>query len=159
MTGGIMLVIFLTLLLRPAGERDLRLTLCCGYVLLSIIAMTMGRAPYSTVDYALSSRYSFPSTLLLASLWALLSSRYSSRNMGLFAIASLLGFLYFLHTYRQFADPLQHHLEKRVDNFNRGRYWSWPRPVRETNAIVATAISQGIYTPPERPLPDPTVTP
>jgi hypothetical protein len=157
MTGGIMLVIFLTLLLRPADERDLRLALCCGYVLLSIIAMTMGRAPYSTVEYALSSRYSFPSTLLLASLWALLASRYSSRNMGLFAIASLLGFLYFLHTYRQFADPLQHHLEKRVDNFNRGRYWSWPRPVRETNAIVATAISQGIYRPPERPLAQPTV--
>lgn len=158
-TGGVMLVTFLALLLRPTGENDLRLELCCGYVVLSIIAMTMGRAPYSTVEYALSSRYSFPSTLLLAGLWALLASKHLKRQTATCAVAILVGCLYSLDSYRHYAAPLQHHLEKRVDNFNRGRYWSWPRPIGETNAIVNEAISQGIYTPPDRPLARPTVTP
>ena len=159
-TGGAMLVTFMTLLmLRPTGDNDLRLELCCGYVVLSIIAMTMGRAPYSTVEYALSSRYSFPSTLLLAGLWALIALRQNKRQASTSAIAILLACLYSLDSYRQYAEPLQHHLEKRVDNFNRGRYWSWPRPIGETNAIVNKAIAQGIYSPPERPLPQPSVTP
>jgi hypothetical protein len=131
------------------------LLLCCWYVILTILAMTMGRAPYSTAEYALSSRYSFPSVLLLASLWVLLAVRIPIRNRALLAAVALLAAAYWTVSWQGYAEPLDQHLQRRVDNFDRGKYWSWPRPMKETNAIVARAIEQGIYSPPDRPLPQP----
>lgn len=129
--------------------------LCCWYVVLTILAMTLGRAPYSTVEYALSSRYSFPSVLLLATLWVVIAVQAPIRNIGALAAAGLLAAAYWAGSWHLYAAPLQTHLERRVDNYNREKYWSWPRPMKETNAIVAQAIARGIYSPPERPLPEP----
>ena len=133
-------------------HEDKRLELCCWYIALTMVAMTLGRAPYSTIEYALSSRYSFPSVLLLSSLWVLVAVRLNLRDPRLLGVVAVLAGVYLFTAYRVYEAPMQQHLTKRIDNFNQGKYWSWPRPMKETNAIVARAIEQGLYQPPERPL-------
>ncbi len=157
LAGIAMLVTFLALATRAPGHGDLRLELCCCYVILTVFAMTMGRAPYSTIEYALSSRYSAPSTILLAALWVLCAVRLRIRHPGVLATGFILASLYCVTSWQIYARPLQQHMEKRVDNFNRSRYWSWPRPMKETNAIVARAIDLDIYRPPPRPLAQPDI--
>lgn len=152
-TGAVMLITLLVLSLRSRKQPDLRLELCCWYVVLSVIAMTMGRAPYSTIEYALSSRYSFPSIIALSTLWVLIVLRTNVRSHGIMLIAILVSGAYCISAYGIYSEALQPHLDKRVDDFNRGRYWAWPHPNRETKAIVEKAVTMGLYTPPVTPLP------
>ena len=51
---------------RQRHSRDLALETLGWYIVLSTAAMVLGRASFSEVDYALGSRYSFPSVLMLA---------------------------------------------------------------------------------------------
>jgi hypothetical protein len=153
--GAAMWMVLFIVTLRARTAADPWPVLCCWYIVLTILAMTLGRAPYSTVEYALSSRYSFPSVLLLATLWVVVAVQVPIRNIGVLAAAVLLSAAYWAGSRQLYVEPLQAHLERRVDNYNRGKYWSWPRPMKETNAIVARAVDQGIYSPPDRPLPLP----
>ncbi|MEP4146715.1 MAG: hypothetical protein ABJL54_05800 [Halioglobus sp.] len=133
-------------------EADLRLELCAWFIVLSVMTMALGRG-FATVDYGLSSRYSFPSVLLLATTWIVLASRLQLRHWSLLGPAILLALLFWGHSINIYSQALQPYMEKRVQNFNRGRYNAWPHPTKESNAIVALAIEQGIYSPPARPLP------
>jgi hypothetical protein len=158
LAGASMLVIVLVSTVASAGKADLRLELYCWFIVLSVAAMVLGRAPYSTVDYALSSRYSVPSVLMLACTWTLLAARLECRNrLLLLLLAVLPAGTYCISSYKIYAEALQPYVEKRVDNFNRGKYWAWTRPMKETNGIVAEAVSLGVYVPPARPLPAPTI--
>jgi hypothetical protein len=73
------------------------------------------------------------------------------------APAILVALLYCGYSFRVYSLALQPYMERRVANFNRGRYHAWFVPLKESNAIVAEAIELGIYDPPPRPMPAPSV--
>ena len=155
-TGAGMLVALCACSLHRRHENDLRLELCCWYIVLSVVAMVMGRG-FATVDYGLHSRYSFPSVLLLASLWILLAVRLRLYRWIYLAPATLLALLYCGHSFQVYSLALQPYMDRRGNNFNRGRYHAWFVPLKESNAIVAEAVELGIYVPPPRPMSPPSV--
>ena len=157
LAGAAMLVALLTGSLRSLRSDDIRLTLCAWFVVLSVVAMVLGRAPYSTVDYALSSRYSFPSILLLATCWMMLAVNYHWRSWLILGPAVTLAICYNIYSYQTYSNALQPYVEKRVENFNKGRYFAWTRSMKETSAIVAEAVELDIYHPPATPLPTPRI--
>jgi hypothetical protein len=93
---------------------------------------------------------------MLATVFVLVPLRLNSKSIKIPASLALLAGLYCVTSYKVNTHELELHLEKRVQHYNRGQYWVWPYPVAETNAIVAEAVSLGIYEPPPRPLPKPT---
>ncbi|MEP5567761.1 MAG: hypothetical protein ABJN62_08010 [Halioglobus sp.] len=155
LAGALMLIAVLICSIQARHKTDLRLELYCWFILLSVAAMVLGRAPYSTVDYALSSRYSFPSVLMLATVWVTLASRMRITHWKIILLASALAATYSMSSYKIYSAALQPYVEKRVQNFNQGKYWAWTRPMKETNGIVLEAVSLGLYNPPNRPLPKP----
>jgi len=154
--GAVMLVTLCAFSLGRRHQEDLRLELCCWYIVLSVVAMVMGRG-FATVDYGLHSRYSFPSVLMLASVWMLAAVRLQLQRWLYLAPAILVALLYCGVSFRDYSLALQPYMERRVANFNRGHYNAWFVPLKESNAIVAEAIELGIYKPPPRPLPAPSV--
>jgi hypothetical protein len=150
--GGLMLVILCACTLWRWRESDLRVELCCWFIVLSVMTMVLGRG-FATVDYGLSSRYSFPSVLMLTSTWMLLALRLRLNSWPLLLPAMLLALLFNAHSFRIYSLALQPYMEKRVEDFNRGRYRAWSFPMKESNQVVAEAIELGIYFPPPRPLP------
>ena len=156
-TGALMLVTVLICSVRSCTRQDPRLELYCWFIILSVAAMVLGRAHFTTVDYALSSRYSFPSVLLLAAFWVTMAARVQFRSRGPLLAACGLAAIYSVSSYALYSEALQPQMEKRVTNFNKGKYWSWPRPMKETNAIVLESVSIGIYNPPAKPLPKPDI--
>jgi hypothetical protein len=133
-------------------EQDLRLELCAWFIVLSVVTMVLGRG-FASVDYGLSSRYAFPSVLLLATTWMLLATRLRLQQWRVLLPALLLALLYWGQSFHIYSWALQPYMEQRVSDFNRGRYRAWPYPWQETNRIVERAIELGIYSPPSRPLP------
>ena len=154
--SGVLLLLLLVLSsLRNYRQEDLRLELCAWFAALSVAAMVLGRAPYSPVEYALSSRYSFPSVLLMATVWVMLATRLSFHGRRLLWLAILLSSVYCINSYRLYSTALQPELERRVELFNSNVYWQFGTSVPESNAIVARAVELGIYHPPARPYPLP----
>ena len=151
-TGGLMLVILCAITLHRWRERDLRLELCCWFIVLSVMAVVMGRG-FATVDYGLTSRYSFPSVLMLTCTWILLALRLRLRRWPALLPAIALALLYNVHSFQTYSLALQPYMEKRVKDFNHGRYRAFGFPLKKNNRIVAEAIELGIYSPPPRPLP------
>jgi hypothetical protein len=158
MTGFAMLAVTIVCSMGSWRNQDLRLVLCCWLIVLSVAAVVLGRAPYSTVDYALSSRYSFPSVLMLATCWVTLAVSFRLRHWMVLGAAVMLAGGYYTYSWQTYPGALEPYLEKRVRNFNKGKYWAWARPMKESNGIVAEAVSLGIYQPPPRPLPMPQIT-
>ena len=52
-----------------------------------------------------------------------------------------------------YSELLQPYLDLRVKSFNNGNYPAWTRQTKDSNKIVADAISLGLYNPPRRPYP------
>ncbi len=155
--GGLMLVILCACSLHRWREPDLRLELCGWFIVLSVITMVLGRG-FASVDYGLSSRYSFPSVLMIATTWMLLAMRLRLGHWSALLPAILLALLYSGHSFWTYSHALQPYMEKRVEDFNRGHYRAFGFPMKESNRIVAEAIELDIYSPPSRPLPAPVVT-
>lgn len=161
-TGTILICILMIATIRAYRNQDVRLELCCWLIVLTVLAMVLGRAPYSSIEYALVSRYSFPSILLLATLWVLIAARIdvdlaAKLSRPILLSAGLIAGIYCINSYQLYARPLQQYLEMRVDQFNRENYVVWMHPLSTTNEIVAQAIAQGVYQPPSRPLPRPNI--
>ncbi len=150
--GGLMLIILCSCTLHRWREPDLRLELCCWFIVLSAMAVVLGRG-FATVDSGLISRYSFLSVLMLTSTWILLALRLRLSRWPLLLPAIGLALLYNAHSFQTYSLALQPDMAKRVDDFNRGHYRAWPHPLKENKKIVAQAIELGIYSPPSRPLP------
>ena len=151
-TGGILLTLLVGLSVRDFREPDIRLHLCCWLVVACAAAIAMGRS-FTAVDYALSARYAFPSTLMMACTWTLVAVRLNVRSWALLAAVVLATAAYCAHSWRTHSRALQPYMEKRVKNFNKGNYPAWPQTMRQSNGVVERAIELGIYAPPERPLP------
>ena len=159
LTGTAMLVVLILLTLRHYRRDELRLELVCWFIVFSTAAMVLGRAPYSTVEYALSSRYSFPSVIMLTSSWVLVATRLEIKRPRVLLAVVLLAGIFCSASYVVYSRELQPYLERRVQNFNRGNYWIFGRPLKESNAIAAEAIALGIYHPPPRPYRAPKLAP
>lgn len=150
--GAAMLVVLCACTLWRWREGDLRLELCGWFIVLSVMTMVLGRG-FAGVEYGLSSRYSFPSVLLLATTWMLIAIRLRLQHLGALVPAILVAALYWGQSFHIYSQALQPYMDQRVDDFNRGRYRAWPYPTKESNRVVERAIALGIYFPPERPLP------
>lgn len=155
--GALMLLVLAYSTFRNAKRDSVVLELLGWYIVLSTVAMTLGRAPYSTIEYALSSRYSFPSIVMLATTGLLVLLRARALTAPLLLIPVLLAGVYSFNSYQIYSQALQPHIEKRVKNYNHKRYWVFGRPLKETNAIVKEAVAFGVYVPPPRPLPKPMI--
>jgi hypothetical protein len=127
------------------------------YIALSVAAMALGRAPYSTIEYALSSRYSFPSLLMVSTCWVLVATRFQLHQPRPLAIVTLTALVYCFSSYSLYSKELQPYVEKRVKRFNHQSYWIFGRKISDTNSIVDAAVAKGIYNPPSRPLPIPKI--
>ncbi len=156
LAGAAMLIALIVVSIRSFREPDIRLELCCWFVVLSVAAMVFGRS-FTSVDYALSSRYSFPSVLLLSAIWVLLAVRLNIQAGWTFMLVTSLACIYCTTSYSVYSEALQPYLKKRVQIFNEGKYWAYPLSMKESKDIVEQSISLGIYTPPPRPLPTPDI--
>jgi len=155
MGGAALLAMVLASSWKNWRAADIRPELCCWLIIASTAAMVLGRAHISPLEYALSSRYSFPSTLLLASVWVLLLNRLPQQRWRWFAGAAVLAAVFWVTSWSIYSVALQPHVEKRIARFDHKVYWVYGHPTRETNAIVAEAIAAHIYQPPPRPYPAP----
>ena len=141
-------------LLTPAQLRRERpaLVLFAWYLVLSVAALALGRAPYSQVDYALDPRYGVFSMSLVVVLLLLLVQRFGlHRGRAPYALLAL-ALLYCVAAYAAWTERTDEVLRRRVAAYNGGSYWVFGFPLQRTNAIVAEAVRRGIYSPPPRPL-------
>ena len=157
--GGLMFLLLCYSTFRNRRAGNILPELFGWYIVFSVIAMTLGRAPYSDIEYALSSRYSFPSVLMLANSCIVVFYRLDRRYLKLFLLPIFLASVYCVSSYTVYAEKLQSAVEKRVQNYNRKNYWVFGKTRKETNPIVRRAVSQKIYVPPSRPYPQPTIFP
>ncbi len=159
--GGVMLIIAGYTSVRSIPRNDISLELYAGYIVLSIVVTTLGRASATSLEFALMSHYSLPSVLLLATTIAMLGSRLpaSGQKMSVYAVAILLTAAYWVSSFQVHTVRLQQVLERTVKNYNQNTYWAFAKSTVETNAIVSEAIAMGIYKPPPRPYPMPDVAP
>ena len=155
LTGALLLMLLVLSSVRNFQQEDLRLELCAWFIALSVMAMVLGRAYFTPVEYALTTRYSFPSILLMATVWVTLAIRLTLQGRRTLALAMLLSSVYCINSYRIYSVALQPYLEKRIDEFNRGVHRRFGISVQESNAIVARAVRLEIWTPPDRPHPLP----
>jgi hypothetical protein len=151
-TGGLLLIGLSACTLARWRKADLRLELCCWFIVLSVATMVLGRG-FTSVDYGLSSRYSFPSVLLCATAWILASVRLQLTQWRVLLPALLIAMTFNIHSFGAYSQALQPYMDKRVEDFNRGYYRAFGFPAKETNNIVNEAIKEGLYTPPSRPMP------
>lgn len=140
--------------LTPGELKQGRTVLVCfaWYLVLSVAALALGRAPYSQVDYALDARYGVFSVSLLVVLLLLAMQR-----LGLYrprTSVALLAFalVYCAANYAVWSAPTDEALRRRVAVYNGGAYPVFGHAGAKTDAIVAEAIRRGIYSPPPRPL-------
>ncbi|MEH6592216.1 MAG: hypothetical protein V7746_18275 [Halioglobus sp.] len=155
--GAVMLGFLLLSTVRHFRHGDLRLELSCWFIVFSAIALALGRAPYSSLEYALVSRYSFPSVVLLTFCCVLIASRFFSDKPKLILLTAITAAVYCVSSYRIYSPPLQSKAEVRVQRFNRGNFRIFGTPIAKSNTIVAEAVAKGVYTPPDRPYPRPVI--
>ncbi len=132
---------------------DIRLVLCCWFVIATAAAVTMGRAMVVAPDYILKERYSFLSAILLSTLALQVQVRFKVFRSPMVYLVVLLAVIYWAWTYRHFEEPMQDTLSGRYDDFNHERFTVFGKPAKESAAIVNQAIAAGIYNPPCRPYP------
>jgi hypothetical protein len=159
--GSVMLIIVGYTSVRSIPRNDISLELFAGYIVLSIVVTTLGRASATSLEFALTSHYSFPSVLLLATTIAMLASRLpaSRQKLPVYAVVTLLAAANWVSSFQIHTVRLQQGLERTVKNYNQNTYWAFASSTVETNSIMSEAIAMGIYTPPPRPYPMPNVAP
>lgn len=157
-TGLLLLGFLVYISVTRLFEPDIRLILCCWFIVGSAAAITYGRSLVGAPEYILHTRYSFISVLFVASM-AMLIQLHLKLFRGKFALAvtlviALLSSVYSVWVYQHFQAPLDSMLEKRHAGFNKGKFEVFGFSMAETNAIIEQAIALGIYKPPCRPQPD-----
>ncbi|MCB1688058.1 MAG: hypothetical protein KDI33_06215 [Halioglobus sp.] len=151
--GLCMLAVLLYVTIRFFKHEDIRLVLCCWFIVATAAAVTLGRARTLVPDYILDSRYTFLSVMLLCTLTLLLQLRVKVFRSYALPVIVLLACLNWAWTFYHFVAPLEHDLKVRYNQFNANIFLVFARPVEESNAIVQEAIAMGIYIPPCKPLP------
>jgi hypothetical protein len=151
LAGVAMTIVLVVSSVRSHKSDDIRLELVCWFIVISAATLALGRAPYTNLEYALASRYAFPSVLMLTCWWVLVASRYLTRRPAIIFLAVALSGIFCVNTYVAYTQPMEANLEKRVKRFNRGQYWIFGTPGKTSKAIVTNAEAEGVYNPPMRP--------
>lgn len=122
------------------------------YLLLSVVVLVLGRAPYSTLQYALDPRYSVFSVGLLTTAATIALAGTAPGTLARSALY-LLALAFCVASYRVFTPIADAALKERIAAYNGGNYWVFSYPMDKTNGIVEEAVRKGFYRPPSRPLP------
>ena len=119
------------------------------YLVLGMAVITMGRAPYSLMNYALEPRYSVFSSNLVAAM-AVLAVSMARRRIAVLGI--VIAVVYCVLSYRYYTPAVDAVLRARAKAYDTGNFWVFGFPMEQTNRIVAKAVRHGFYAPPARPL-------
>ena len=147
--------------IRSIASENATLDLFAWYLILTMLAITAGRAHYVSTTYALESRLSFPSELLLVVVTVMCLSRISdvSEKMKIGAAVVSVAVFYWAVSFLVYPAYIQGQFQERVNAYNEGRYWIIFHSIEKTNSIVEEAVTLGIYHPVQRPLTRPDVAP
>ncbi len=171
--GVVMLCLVVFFSIRSFADKDVTLMLFAWYIILCAFLVTLGRSGdgvavgfirVTVLEAALKSRYSFSSLLLAATIIVLVASQRNFVHAGkaegfTFFSVILLSAVFWGYSFKTYQPLLQSRLEKRVNHYNREEYLCFFASNEETSLIVNEAISLGIYRPPARPHPRPSVVP
>ena len=134
-------------------QEDIRLALCCWFVVGSVAAVTAGRALWLPPELILTSRYTLLSVFLVTTLTLLLQKKIALvKTSTIYLLVPLAG-IYWIWANLHFQKSLDDVLQWRYSQYNNDIYFVLDRPQAESNNIVARAISSGIYKPPCKPFP------
>lgn len=153
-TGMLSLFVLAMLTCRNYREADVRLLLCWWYVVITVAAVSWGRAKVVPLDYALSSRYAFPSVMMLVTSCALLGVKLTARWPRAVYPLLILTLAYSALSYLVYSGPLEEKVNRRIMGYNRGFFLALGYTHKQSSGIVEEAKSLGIYNAPERPVPD-----
>ena len=145
--------ILITISIRCYREDDIRLVLCCWFVVGSVAAVTAGRALWMTPDLILTSRYTLMSVFLIITLILLLQKKSLLLKTSVIYLLVPLAGIYWAWANHHFEESIDSSLRWRYLNYNNDIYLVLDRPLGESNEIVERAISLGIYKPPCKPFP------
>ena len=152
--GLVILAVLVFVTLKFYKHNDMRLALYCWFLVAFAGAVTIGRSLLMLPDYILMSRYTFISALLVCSLALLLQVRFKLVRTPAVLLVLLLAVTYWGSINLHFESWVHRYMDGRYVNFNNGRFPVILRPAGESDGIVNKAISEGIYKPPCRPLPE-----
>jgi hypothetical protein len=152
-TGLGLLLVFVFFVGTAWRASDIRLELCCIYVLLTVAAIAHGRAEFVLLAEALNSRFSVPSTMLVCMLWTLLNVRVRVRSIAALYLVALLAGINNLMAYATYTEDIIHFHDVKAKRYNKNVFWLLGVPVEETARVAANATALGIYKGPERPVP------
>jgi hypothetical protein len=93
------------------------------------------------------------SVMFMCTLALLVQVRFRVFKTPAVYLLVLLAGIYSVWTYRHFDTPLQDLMNRRYTEFNDGRYPVYGKPGGQPGKIVREAISEGIYKPPCRLMP------
>ena len=153
--AGLMVLAILSFIsIRFIKQEDIRLALCCWFVVASATAVTAGRAIWLSPDYILDTRYSFLSVMLISTLALLIQTKFKLFKTPLVYLVIPLAGIYWIWAHRHFEGPLQDLMNERYKAYNKERYPVFGMPSTQPAAVVREAISTGVYKPPCRPFPE-----
>ena len=152
--AGVLLVSALTVFSVLAVRKgDIRLELCCWFVVASAAMVTLGRAKLFLPVQILNSRYCVISLLLVAAMVVLAQVGIKKRSVVGSWIVVMLAANYSYWTYLHFLPAVEDFHDDRVVTFNHAAYPVMGYSPQYTNGIVLEAIERGLYVPPCRPYP------
>ena len=152
--AGVLLVGALTVFSFLAVRKDdIRLELCCWFVVASAAMVTFGRAKFGLPDPVLNSRYTVMSLLLVAAMVVLSQVGIKKRSVAGSWIMVILAATYSYWTYLYFLPVVEDFHDDRVVIFNQAKYPVLGYSLQYTNGIALEAIERGLYVPPCRPYP------
>ena len=138
---------------------DVRLELCGIYIVLTVAAISYGRAelanlgPSSSFIIPENSRYFIPSTMLICILWARLFVTSRARSVPALYLAICLTGFHCVNAYSINSESVKTYHDKRVKTYNKNVYHLMGFKRKKSAQVVGRAVELGIYIEPPRPLP------
>ncbi len=151
--GAAIFTVLITVSIQRYRQEDIRLALCCWFVVCSVAAVTAGRALWLPPELILTSRYTLLSVYLITALSLLLQQKIALLRTATVYLPVLLAGFYWAWANHHFQKSIDDVLQWRYLQFNKNIYSVLDRPRGEPNEIVERAISLGIYNPPCKPFP------
>ena len=139
------------IVIKDAGEgRLIWLHAFAFFIVLSALALAMGRAHYSYLNYTMEGRYSFPSLVFIACVFVLACNRGLLRASWMPPVILALVVVVSVSLYRFYTPKLELSMKRRTAQFDAGMYPMFAIPLDESRDVVLQAIERGIYSPPPR---------
>lgn len=122
------------------------------FLVCTLVAVLLGRAYFTTLEYALMPRYSFASLNLMLCLLVIALNRNPGFNRASELTTAIFALCFCAANYWYYLPLTQTFTKARIETFNRGNYPAYFHSQEETNALVQMVVDKGIYKPPLRPL-------